>query len=139
MNNKRETHVKELNVWILLLQITSGSKMGVMELHWSARRSAIELGQGDIRIVRTGMEIPSNFSSHFCPTTKPHPSYLCHCLPMTALSFLVLALLAMTKVPLISGPERIVIIVLLIVMVCNHVILGGAYTRLFRLLITTRH
>ena len=40
---ERETHVKELNERILLLLITSGSKIGVTELRWTVRRTAIEL------------------------------------------------------------------------------------------------
>ena len=40
---ERETHVKELNEWILLLLITSGLKIGVTELCRTVRRATIEL------------------------------------------------------------------------------------------------
>ena len=109
---ERETHVKELNVWILLSRIMSGLKIGVMELCWST----IELGQRDIRIARARVEFLSNFLSHFHLTAKPHPSCLCHCLSMTAPSFLILVLPAMTKALLTSGPERIIITI-------SHVVL----------------
>ena len=71
LNNRKRTHVNELNKTDLVITDNEWVEDRGTELHWSIRRSVIEFALRDIRIEDFGTEFLSNFLSHFYPSAKP--------------------------------------------------------------------
>ena len=103
---KRKTHMKEMNEQILLSLIMSGSKIGVMELCWTVRRTTIVL----LKRILGSLELKGKSSatslSCFCLTAKLNQQCL-NLLPLLLMimpSCLVLVPLPMKRtVPSTSG------------------------------------